>query len=130
MVAGGLDKILFVMLRKMCVNGEVLGVAPEIGMELIVEVAGNSRRLARSKMWQKLGGTLGFEFDMSVKVLWCRGVLSGVDNAPMPISISQKRRSLSRPRLDDQLLTMYTSRKRQGQRYPTSWPRRSTAKLP
>jgi hypothetical protein len=65
MVAGGLDEILFVMLRKMCVNGEVLGVAPEIGMKLIVEVAGNSRRLARSKMWQKPGGTLGFEFDMS-----------------------------------------------------------------
>ncbi len=98
-------------------------------MKLIVELAGSSRRLAKSKMWQKLDGTFRFEFDMSVKVVGCRGVLSGVDDAPMPISISQRRRCLSRPRMNDQVLIMYTSSKKQRQRYPTSWPCCSTTKL-
>ena len=113
MVVGELDEILFVILRRICPNGEMLGVAPEIVMKLIVELAGSSRRLAKSKMWQKLEGTFKFEFDMSLKVAGCRGVLSGVDAAPMPISISQRRRCLSRPRMNDQVLSMFTSSKNQ-----------------
>lgn len=66
--------------------------APEIGMKLILELACISRRLARSKTWQKLDGTFGFEFDMSLTVAGCRRVLSGVEDAPMPISISQRTR--------------------------------------
>lgn len=89
-MAGGLDESLFVMFCRMCANGEVFVVEPGIGTKLIVEPAGNARRLARSKTWQKLGGIFDCEFDISVESTGGGGVLSGVEDAPIAYQYMEK----------------------------------------